>query len=132
MLLLGLLYQRYSHRIGLADQKRYAMNIFLGLCLGILIAPLAFAGTDFTCMSDCQTRGYQYQLCSERCSYGVSGGGNSGGYAGGYLQGQQAIKQNLQIQELKMRNQMIQNADAACRNGVQKACDDLRMMLFTK
>lgn len=104
---------------------------------GALTFSAAFGATDFSCMGNCQSKGYQYQLCLEHCSYNDSAnGGGSGGYAAGYLEAQQAIGQiqqrQLQNQQLEMRNQMIRNADAACKQGNQKACNDLRMMLFGK
>lgn len=102
---------------------------------GVMTFSSAFGSTDFTCMSNCQSKGYQYQLCLEQCSYNGSASA-SGGYAAGYLEAQQAIEQikqrQLQNQQLQMRNQMILNADAACKQGNQRACNDLRMMLFGK
>ena len=96
-----------------------------------------FGAVDATCLSDCQTRGYQYQLCLERCSFNsTSSGSGGGGYWHGYRQGQQAAEeirqQQLRNKELEMRNRMISNADAACKNGNKQACADLRAMLFTK
>jgi len=105
--------------------------------LAFLGVASAFAATDYTCVNNCQQKGYQYQLCLERCSYDESpSGARSTGYWSGYLEAQQAIgqmrQQQLQNQQLEMRNQMIRNADAACQKGNQRACNDLRIMLFGK
>jgi hypothetical protein len=40
------------------------------LLVFIIIVSTAYAATDYTCMSDCQKKGYTYQLCLEQCSYG--------------------------------------------------------------
>ncbi|QLQ24607.1 MAG: hypothetical protein HZT41_06875 [Dechloromonas sp.] len=93
-------------------------------------AATAFAGTDFTCVADCQSRGYQYQLCMQRCSYGDSLQGSGGGRMQGYMDAQQFMLQQQKLQEQQMRNQMIQNANVACQQGNQRACADLRAMLF--
>lgn len=107
------------------------MKMQLAVFFGFWISSMAFAGTDFSCMGDCENRGYQHQLCLKRCSYG-EGGAALGPRTQGYLAGQQLIIQQQQIQQQQMRNQMIQNANAACQKGNQKACSDLRGMLFSK
>lgn len=100
-------------------------------------AASVFSATDYTCVNSCRQKGYHYQLCLDRCSYDESTSGpRITGYWGGYLEAQKAIgqiqQQQLQNQQLEMRNQMIRNADAACRQGNQIACNDLRIMLFGK
>jgi LAS superfamily LD-carboxypeptidase LdcB len=44
-------------------------QISLLLALTILLSHKAQAGTDFQCVSNCQARGYLYQLCMQQCSY---------------------------------------------------------------
>lgn len=90
----------------------------------------AFADTDYACVGDCQHRGYQYQLCVQRCSFGEKQSSAIGPRTQGYLEAQQFMLQQQKIQEQEMRNQLIQNANVACQQGNQRACADLRSMLF--
>lgn len=116
------------------------MDKLLVVIFGAFISFAVYGATDFVCVSDCQNRGYQYQLCVNRCSYGgATNGGASGGYWSGYFQGLQGVQaieqikqQQLNNQQQEMRNQMIRNADAACKKGNQQACNDVRVMLFGK
>ena len=60
-------------------------NIFILIAL-IPLNALAFKQTDYACVSDCSSKGYQYNFCQAQCSYETSP--NNGGY-----QFQQHIKQ---------------------------------------
>lgn len=44
------------------------IKLVLAASLAIMSA-LAYAGTDFQCVSDCTNHGYMYQYCMSRCSY---------------------------------------------------------------
>ncbi len=39
------------------------------LLLTFLFTPAAHANVDYKCQSDCTSRGYTYQYCSQACSY---------------------------------------------------------------
>lgn len=55
-----------------------AISLFVGFGLGSS-SGLA-QQTDYQCLSDCQSAGYLYRFCKERCSFGGEyGAGNSGG-----------------------------------------------------
>jgi hypothetical protein len=42
-------------------------RLFVGVCL-VAAYPLAFAITDWKCVSDCTAQGYLYTVCVKRCS----------------------------------------------------------------
>ena len=42
----------------------------------VLVLGNAYAATDFQCLNDCTSRGYQRELCLQKCSYGTGGTGN--------------------------------------------------------
>lgn len=44
------------------------LSIIIGALLAATISTSALAITDFTCVSNCQSQGYQYGLCKSRCS----------------------------------------------------------------
>ncbi len=45
------------------------MKLIIGL---LLLSSSVFADVDYTCLNDCQRKGYNLQLCKERCSFGDS------------------------------------------------------------
>ena len=45
--------------------------LILFICLGVF-ATIAFASTDYSCMSDCSDQGYMYSFCKKKCSYDIS------------------------------------------------------------
>lgn len=38
--------------------------------LTLLFSINGFTATDYTCVSDCTSKGYMYNLCTEKCSFG--------------------------------------------------------------
>jgi hypothetical protein len=39
------------------------------LALALLVAGPAVAGTDYVCVNQCTMKGFQYGLCTARCTY---------------------------------------------------------------
>lgn len=36
----------------------------------LMYSNVALSDTDYACVNDCTSKGYQYGLCTERCSFG--------------------------------------------------------------
>ena len=46
--------------------------------LTLLFSINGFTATDYTCVSDCTSKGYMYNLCTEKCSYDIGGNSSKG------------------------------------------------------
>lgn len=92
--------------------------------VGTLLAIMqpALAEVDLACKSNCLDRGYNYDFCTEKCSYGrsseQSGGYQPSGALGAMQQGQRQadmeakqqldmIKQMLEIQKMKQELEIM-------------------------
>jgi len=45
-------------------------KLLISLAVLGVFAAVAFASTDYKCMSDCSAQGYMYSYCKSQCSYG--------------------------------------------------------------
>lgn len=48
------------------------MKKLYALLLTLFVISPAYAGTDYKCVNDCTSKGYQYQYCLELCSYNTT------------------------------------------------------------
>lgn len=45
------------------------MKIFILMISSLIYSAVVIAQTDYQCVSDCTSKGYQYNLCNNKCSF---------------------------------------------------------------
>lgn len=83
-----------------------------------LLSSNTIADVDMQCMSDCTSRNYSHDYCSQRCSYNKgaagSGGYNPEGALGAFYKGQEQANRDM-LQQLQILRQAQENRAEADR-----------------